>query len=130
MRDLLKKIDNLITQIKNKIEIGGQGAADIFILLTLEITRAEIINGNISDLTIGALKEISATTSHFYYYRDYRDLYNQLNDVYIEISKLDGKFHNADFESSVNYNVATWAEYISKSSFNLINNSSSSYKIS
>ena len=129
MKNLINKIDNLIIEIKNKIEKGGQGAADIFIILTLEIVRAEIINERLSDFTIDALREISATTSHFYYYRDYRELYDELHIVYLEISKLDKKFYDADFTRSIGYEISSWINYINKASLELLNNLPTSYKI-
>lgn len=129
MKNLLNKIDNLIDKIKNKIEKGGQGAADIFIILTFEIARAEIKNKRLTDLTIDALREISATTSHYYYYRDYRDLYEELHHVYIEISKLDKKFYDADFPIYVNFESSSWINYIGNASSELLNDLPKSYFI-
>lgn len=116
----MKEIDDLICQIKNKIEYGGQGAVDLFIILTFEIARAEIKHEKLTDLTIDALREISARTSHYYYYRDYRSLYDRLQDVYLKISKLDTKFYDADFQIGVYNEIASWTDYISKSSYQLI----------
>ncbi len=129
MKNITDKIDDLIVQIKKKVETGGQGAADFFIIMTLEIAGAEIKNKNLTDLTIGALMEIASRTSHFYYYHDYRDLYDCLQDVYLSISKLDKKFYDADFSGSVNFKPSSWINYLNKASSALLTNLPTSYRI-
>jgi len=118
---ILKKIDNVILSIKEKCDSAGTSVGDIFIILTFEILRVEISQKKITEYTISAVNQIASNTSHTDYYRDFRELYNQLHDCYIDISELDSRFYDADLPRLVSFEVTSWQKYISKASSSLLN---------
>jgi hypothetical protein len=123
----LKEIDELIKSIKQKTDRIGMSAADIFIILTLEILRGEILSEQgITELTISACNEITSTTAHYYYYRDYPALYKYLQQVFDGIAKLDTRFTSADI-ICVGFEKKDWNDYLVKAIQNLLNNSSTHY---
>jgi len=125
--DILNKIDELIKRVQQKADEIGMTSADMFIILTLEILRGEITSKNeITELTISAFREISATTSHFFYYRDYPDLYKYLQEVFKDVSKLDSRFFSADI-STIGFEVKDWHNYIITATKNLLLNLPSQY---
>ncbi len=124
---ILKKIDTVIQKIKKKCDIDGVTAADIFMIFSFEILRFEILLQRISDNTVSAMSEIASTTSHFYYFRDYSELYKDIQDIYIDISYLDDRFNDADFISSVNFELYTWTRNISEASEKLLQGLPMSY---
>ncbi|MDR7211943.1 hypothetical protein [Flavobacterium piscis] len=124
---ILKKIDGVIQEIRRKYESSGITAADIFIILSFEMLRCEIVLKKVSSNSVSAIREIASTTSHFYYFRDYPFLYNVVQDVYIEISKIDGRFNDADFESSVNFGLDSWTRHVSDTSSSLLKELPMSY---
>ncbi len=113
--NILYKIDILVAHIKKKIDSVGMTVGDMFIILTLEILRAEIKSkGGISELTIKACIEIRSSTSHYYYYHDAPELYKHLQEIFHEIYTLDKKFLSADI-SGIGYKLINWQEYITTS---------------
>lgn len=124
---ILEKIDNVIQEIKKKYDSSGITAADIFIILSFEILRCEIALKSISSNSLSAIGEIASTTSHFYYFRDYPLLYRDIQKIYIEISKIDKRFNDADFESSVNFELDSWTKHVSDASSNLLRGLPMSY---
>jgi len=124
---ILKRIDNVILAIKKKYDSNCITAPDIFIIFAFEILRCEISLKRISENTISAIKEIGSTTSHYYYYRDYSSLYNDIQNLYTEICKLDNRFTDVDFESSINFELHTWSKYLSESSSLLLKDLPMSY---
>ncbi len=124
---IINKIDTVITEIKNKTASNGYSAADLFIILTFELLRAELKINKVSNDTVGAINEISATTSHFYYYRDFKSIYEQLDSIYIDISKLDSRFSDADLEQKINFKLSSWKEYLNTETGKLLNELPTSY---
>ncbi|MGV3611423.1 MAG: hypothetical protein ACO1N0_10765 [Fluviicola sp.] len=124
---IIAQIDTLIAAIKNKIASDGYSAADLFIILTFELFRAELSIGKVSNDTVGALNEISATTSHFYYFRDFKGIYEQLQTVYAEISKPDSRFFDSDLESKINFELSSWKEYLTNETGKLLDDLPAAY---
>lgn len=124
----LKNIDELLKRVKQKADEIGMTSGDMFIILTLEILRGELTSKEeITELTISACREITSTTSHFYYYRDYPDLYKYLQEVFQEISKLDIRFFSADLTDFVGFEVKDWHNYINIATKNLLENLPAQY---
>jgi len=124
---IVHKIDTVITEIKNKTASNGYSAADLFIILTFEMFRAELMINNVSNDTVGAINEISATTSHFYYYRDFKSIYEQIQSIYIDISRLDNRFSDADLEQKIDFKLSSWKEYLNLETGKLLDELPTSY---
>lgn len=124
---ILEKIDNVIQGVKDKYDSQGITAADMFIIMSFEIIRCEIALKKVSSNSVSAIIEIASTTSHFYYFRDFNELYKDIQDVYIEICKIDNRFNNADFSGDVNFELESWIKYVSDASRNLLKRLPMSY---
>jgi hypothetical protein len=124
--NIIKLIDKLIREVKNKVDLNGMSTADIFIILTFEILRGEIVNERLSQITISAILEIGANTSHFYYYRDYPELYKKLQNGLNEIYKIDPRFLLADIEL-IGSEIKNWQDYLEKSTKELLASSHIEY---
>lgn len=124
---IINKINILQDKIRAKVDSNGMTSADFFIILTLEILRAEITANNLTDLTIDASREITANVSHYYYFRDYPDLYEELQNTFIEIQKLDKRFFSADMRRVVKSDPNSWRKYIAKATQKLLEDLPSQY---
>jgi hypothetical protein len=118
--ELSSIVDNLISKVKEKTDKIGMTSADMFIILTLEILRGEVISDKLTEWTIIACREIRSTTSHFYYYRDYPELYDDLQSTFNEIYKIDSRFFSADLSNDVGFEVKGWTNYLAVSTKNLL----------
>lgn len=124
---ILEKIDNVIQGVKDKYDSQGITAADMFIIMSFEIIRCEIALKKVSANSVSAIIEIASTTSHFYYFRDFNALYKDIQDVYIQICKIDNRFNNADFSGDVNFELESWIKCVSDTSRNLLKRLPMSY---
>ena len=124
---ILDKIDWVVKEIKTKTTSNGYSAADLFVILTFELFRAELSIGKVSNYTVRVISEISATTSHFYYFRDFKTIYEQIQNIYIEISNQDKRFSDSDIEPGVNFELSSWKDYLTIETEKLLHELPTSY---
>lgn len=114
------QLDALISKVKEKIDNVGMTAADMFIVLTLEILRGELVSQSVISVgTVSACLEIYATTSHFYYYRDYPELYRAIHEYFTMLSRNDRRFISSE-TPTIGFDVKDWQKYVSNASIELL----------
>lgn len=111
MSTIVKKIDEVISNIKSKGDIGGFTYGDTKIILTFEIARLEISNtGSISNLTVKAISEIEAMTSYENYKYKYPEVYNLIQKTTTQLYDYNPNFLSAD-SGIIGFAHEKWCNY-------------------
>jgi hypothetical protein len=116
MRNDIQILDEVVNDIKRKINLEGYNKFEFCLILTLEIARYEMFTQKkLTDITADAISQLFAFQVHEFYYRTHPEIYDKCLSVFAVFNNYSDKLKNHDLPGIVGVKDENWIQYFNES---------------